>query len=269
MRVTRSAFCRIGKISFPWERLSLLGAILAMMTFLSCTLTPGNEIFGGVGGCRGCVVSLALVWDIIKTRNTSVNQRAFLDRVHYTSAQWSPQSAHKCLLLSVGMLLKVSPLSLCCFTLCLHTRACCAHLSVDKLDKTNQGRPGGSRTEEDCFPHILSRSGCQSSEGRGFYPLMNWDCWSKVWIIEFLINYPELLSDKSAPLHLFCGGLFDLVCVLLLWACPSLSLPHQCCPCHGDWCFCVSGDLYILMLMVGFVLCFGKYFSPDSKIPLS
>lgn len=150
----------------------------------------------------------------------------------------SPRSAHKCLLLSVGMLLKVSPLSLCCFTLCFaYSRVLCTFVCWWAGQKQSGSAGGGSRTEDDCFPHILSRSGCQSSEGRGFYPLMNWDCWSKVWIIEFLINYPELLSDKSAPLHLFCGGLFDLVCVLILWACPSLSLPHQCWPCHGDWCF--------------------------------
>lgn len=84
------------------------------------------------------------------------------------------------------------------------------------------------------------------ARGEVLYPLMNWDCWSKVWIIEFLINYPELLSDKSAPLQpplFFCGVLFDLVCVLLPWACPSLSLPHQRWPCHEDWCCCVFSDV--------------------------
>lgn len=47
-----------------------------------------------------------------------------------------------------------------------------------------------------CLALVVSRV-----RGEVFYPLMNWDCWSKVWIIEFLINYPELLSDKSAPLQ--------------------------------------------------------------------
>lgn len=47
-----------------------------------------------------------------------------------------------------------------------------------------------------CLALVVSRA-----RGEALYPLMNWDCWSKVWIIEFLINYPELLSDKSAPLQ--------------------------------------------------------------------
>lgn len=70
-----------------------------------------------------------------------------------------------------------------------------------------QKRPAATRgslteEEESCFLRILPLSGRQSrARGEVFYPLMNWDCWSKVWIIEFLINYPELLSDKSAPLQ--------------------------------------------------------------------
>lgn len=101
--MTGSAFRRIGKLSFPWERLSLLGAILAMMTFLSCTLTPGNEIFrwvggrGGSGMCRRDVCPL-LLGEIIKTTSAGVNQSTSLHPACSTSARRSPRSSAATLL---------------------------------------------------------------------------------------------------------------------------------------------------------------------------
>lgn len=84
----------------------------------------------------------------------------------------------------------------------------------------------GSLTDEEefCFLHIPSLCECQSqSKRQGFYPLMNSDCWSKVWIIEFLINYPELLLDKSAPLQPPSSS----VVFYLIW--PASCSPD--CPC--------------------------------------
>lgn len=65
------------------------------------------------------------------------------------------------------------------------------------------------------------------SKGQGFYPLMNSDCQSKVWIIEFLINYPELLLDKSAPLQPPSSS----VVFYLIWPASCSPEPALHCPC--------------------------------------
>lgn len=138
----------------------------------------------------------------------------------------------------------------------------------------------GSLTEEEesSFLHIPSLSACQSrARGEVFYPLMNWDCWSKVWIIEFLINYPELLSDKSAPLQPPSSS----VVFYLIWSASCSPGPALRCPClinadlvmETDAAVCLL--VCVLMLVVGFVLCFGvfllylnrgKYFTPGDKL---
>lgn len=55
-------------------------------------------------------------------------------------------------------------------------------------------------------PGVLSRSGCQ--RGELLHPLMNSDCWSTVWLIEFPINYPEvsLRQISSSSSLLFFSG---------------------------------------------------------------
>lgn len=120
----------------------------------------------------------------------------------------------------------------------------------------------GSLTEEEepSFLHIPSLSACQSrARGEVFYPLMNWDCWSKVWIIEFLINYPELLSDKSAPLQPPSSS----VVFYLIWSASCSPGPALRCPCLINADLAMETDaavrllVCVLMLVVGFVLCFG------------
>lgn len=217
------------------------------------------DFSAGEGGSRMCWrdVSPFLVWEIIKTRNTGVNQRAFLDCAHYASARRSPWSAHNSFCLAwgrcsehaesvpvVALLFHSVCACLCLGVLCSYTRLLISRTKATSGDLRVSHRGRGVFFTS-CLALVVSRA-----RGEVLYPLMNWDCWSKVWIIEFLINYPELLSDKSAPLQppsprpfFFCGVLFDLVCVLLPWACPSLSLPHQRWPCHGDWCCCVFSDV--------------------------
>lgn len=75
--------------------------------------------------------------------------------------------------------------------------------------------------------HPVSLWVSESTKGWGFYPLMNWDCWSKAWIIEFLINYPELLLDKSAPLQPPSSS----VVFYLIWPASCSPGPVLHCPC--------------------------------------
>lgn len=56
---------------------------------------------------------------------------------------------------------------------------------------------------------------------------MNSDWRSKVWIIEFLINYPELLLDKSAPLQPPSSS----VVFYLIWPASCSPEPALHCPC--------------------------------------
>lgn len=204
------------------------------MTFLSCTLTPGNEIFRGVvggGSVAGTTLLFffSLVWEIIKTRNTGVSQRSifffvpfffFKDAAHYASAPLQGLVWHRS---AAASALKLSPRSLCCLTPCACVCVCvCACVSDKEPDESEYRWPEGSLAEEEesCFLRFPPLA-------EVFYPLMNWDCWSKVWIIEFLINYPELLSDKSAPLQPPSSPLL----FYLIWSAscsPGLTLRRPC-----------------------------------------
>lgn len=106
---------------------------------------------------------------------------------------------------------------------------CCYTYLMKSWTKVPGGDLKGSRRGRGVmFPsHPVSHRASSRARGEVFYPLMNWDCWSKVWIIEFLINYPELLSDKSAPLQPPSSS----VVFYLIWSAscsPGLALR---CPC--------------------------------------
>lgn len=194
---------------------------------------------GGGGGWKMCWrdVSPFLVWEIIKTRNTGVNQRAFLDCAHYAAAWQSPWSnpeflfgtevllwaRWKCPCVPVVALLFHTVWESVCVWVCCYTYLMKSWTKVPGGDLKGSRRGRGVM-----FPsHPVSHRASSRARGEVFYPLMNWDCWSKVWIIEFLINYPELLSDKSAPLQPPSSS----VVFYLIWSAscsPGLALR---CPC--------------------------------------
>lgn len=164
--------------------------------------------------------------------------------------------------------LEVSLWSLCCFTpyesVCVWV--CCYTYLMKSWTKVPGGDLRGSRRGRGVmFPsHPVSHRASSQARGEDFYPLMNWDCWSKVWIIEFLINYPELLSDKSAPLQPPSSS----VVFYLIWSAscsPGLALR---CPCliNSDlvmepeaaaWLsVCFDGSYGVCPLLWGFFLWF-------------
>lgn len=132
---------------------------------------------GGGGGWKMCWrdVSPFLVWEIIKTRNTGVNQRAFLDRAHYAAAWQSPWSNpefvwHGGVALSS---LEVSLWSLCCFT--PYEKVCVFECVVTLIWwKAGQKCPAVTwrvlaEEEESCFLHILSLTERRAERGARFF----------------------------------------------------------------------------------------------------
>lgn len=119
---------------------------------------------GGSGMCRRDGGPL-LLCEMIKTTSRGVNQRAFLDPAHYTSLGGSPQSGRDCFCLARRCCSEhargVPVVALQCVR--THVGGACPRLLITRTKATR----GNLRVlNKEFFPHILSRSGCQRSEGR-------------------------------------------------------------------------------------------------------
>lgn len=132
---------------------------------------------GGGSGWKMCWrdVSPFLVWEIIKTRNTGVNQRAFLDCAHYAAAWQSPWSNPEFLFGTEVLLWARWKCPCGRFVVSHRMRKCVClgvllHLFDEKLDKSARRWPEGfsqRKRSHVSFTSCLSPS-VEPSEGRGF-----------------------------------------------------------------------------------------------------
>lgn len=109
--------------------------------------------------------------------------------------------------------LQLASLWLCCSSpvcVCVHADGRRSHSFVDYPDKSCSRQPEGCEERKSCFFFLASCLApvVSGASGELLHPLMNCDCCSKVWVIEFPINYPEVFLrqiSSSSSLLFFCG----------------------------------------------------------------